>query len=171
METRELLIRTFERTPVALANALKDVRPEELKWRPGPQANHIAFILWHLTRGEDRFIQTRVLQKPQVWEAGNWAQRLAIPAGPSDTGNSYTSAQVAAFPIPRLEDMMAYNQAVRVSTMEFIRSVKPEGLDRVVDSPRGPMSVAELLTLSLAEINQHIGQIDYIRGLAQSLRK
>ena len=36
-----------------LLNALDGLTSEELAWRPSPEANSIAFIMWHVTRVED----------------------------------------------------------------------------------------------------------------------
>jgi uncharacterized damage-inducible protein DinB len=170
MDTRELIIKAFERATAALANAVKDLRPEELKWRPGPVANPIGFILWHVTRGEDSFVNKRIRQAPQVWDEEPWRKRLNFNGNPADTGNSYTPEQVAGFHIPALEDLLAYNQAVRVRTLEYLKGMAPAGLDQTVDFAGRSFTAGDLLVLYIGEINHHIGQIDYIRGLAISRR-
>jgi uncharacterized damage-inducible protein DinB len=171
MDIRELIIKAFERTTPALANAVKDLRPEEIKWRPGPLTNPIGFILWHVSRGEDSFVNKRIRQAPQVWDDEQWRKRLNFSGNPADTGNSYTSEQVAAFSIPALEDLLAYNQAVRVRTMEYLKSMAPDDLDKTVDFVGRTFTVGDLLVLYLGEVNHHIGQIDFIRGLAISQRR
>ena len=40
-----------------LMEAVKDLTPEELTWRPGPDANPIGWILWHMLRVEDMWVQ------------------------------------------------------------------------------------------------------------------
>jgi len=173
MEVKEFVLKALERTPMLLANALKNVRPDELKWRPGPQANSIGFILWHVTRAEDRFIHTLIQQKPQVWEQPKWRQLLPnLPSDPAVTGGGFTSDQVGEFQTPKQEDLMQYNQAVRAATVDFLKDLPKNELNKTIDHPRlGKITCAEVIALLLGEINSHIGQMDYIRGLAQSLRK
>ena len=173
MEVKEFVLKALERTSMMLANALKDVRPDELKWRPGPQANSIGFILWHVTRSEDRFIHTLIQQKPQVWEQPKWYQLFPnLPSDPAATGYGFTSDQVAEFQMPKQEDLMQYNQAVRAATIDFLKGLPQDELNKTIDHPRlGKITYAEVMVLLLGEINSHIGQMDYIRGLAQSLRK
>jgi uncharacterized damage-inducible protein DinB len=173
MDVKEFILKALERTPMMLANALKDVRPDELKWRPGPQANSIGFILWHVTRSEDRFIHTLIQQKPQVWEQPKWHQLFPnLPSDPAATGYGFTSDQVAEFQMPKQEDLMQYNQAVRAATVDFLKGLPQDELNKTIDHPRlGKITYAEVMALLLGEINSHIGQMDYIRGLAQSLRK
>ena len=170
MDIRDLIIRAYERTPAALNNAVKDLRPEDIKWRPGPLANPIGFILWHVTRGEDRFVNSRIRQAPQVWDDEQWRKRLNFGGNPADTGNSYTGEQVAAFFIPTLEDLLAYSQAVRARTMEYLKAMTPADLDKTVDLAGRTFTAGDLLVLYLGEFNHHLGQIDYIRGLAVSRR-
>ena len=40
-----------------LLDNIKVVNSEELLWRPNSEANSIAFILWHIFRVEDNYIQ------------------------------------------------------------------------------------------------------------------
>lgn len=68
MEVKEFLLKTLERAEAYLDESINDLTTEEMRRRPGPQANPIGFILWYLTRGEDRFVNTTMQQKPQVWE-------------------------------------------------------------------------------------------------------
>jgi uncharacterized damage-inducible protein DinB len=173
MDVKDFILKALERTPMMLANALKDVRPDELKWRPGPQANSIGFILWHVTRSEDRFIHTLIQQKPQVWEQPKWHQLFPnLPSDPAATGYGFTSDQVAEFQMPKQEDLMQYNQAVRAATVDFLKGLPQDELHKTIDHPRlGKITYAEVMALLLGEINSHIAQMDYIRGLAQSLRK
>jgi len=172
MNTKELLLGAYERASLAMESATKDLRSDEIKWRPGPLANPIGFILWHVTRGEDRFVNVRIRLKPQVWDDEAWRKRLGFTGNPADTGSGYTAEQLAAFNIPQLGDLMEYNRAVRACTVDYLKGASPDDLNRLIEIPGRPaMSVAEMLLYFLGEINNHTGQVDYIRGLVQSLRK
>lgn len=44
----------LEESKRRLYRSLRDLTPEELAWRPAPDANSIGFIVWHIARVEDR---------------------------------------------------------------------------------------------------------------------
>ena len=107
-----------------------------------------------------------------VWDDEKWRNMLGFQGNPADTGNGYTAEQVAAFHIPSLEKLLQYQQAVRSRTVEFLKNSNDQDLWKTIEIPnRGQMAIAELMVLYLAEINHHIGQIDYLRGLILSLRQ
>jgi len=56
-----------------LMQALDGLSDDQLMWQPQPGANHIAFILWHMFREEDRFFQYKLQGVPQIWEEGEMA--------------------------------------------------------------------------------------------------
>ena len=169
MELKDFILKSLERTQTTLADAVGDLELDGLKWRPGPEANPIGFILWHLIRVEDRFIHVLIQEKPQVWEEGKWCQRMNLPNNPGDSGFGYTVEQVAAFPVPELSVLLQYGEAVRARTIEFIENLEPAGLSRILELPRlGRVTVGELIIRLLVEVNQHIGQIGYIHGLRKS---
>ena len=171
MEINDFILKSLERLKTLLTNAVSDLEPDELKWRAGPQANPIGFILWHQIRTEDRFINTLFQQKPQVWEQEKWYQKMNLSGDPNDTGWGYTAEQVVAFPMPELERLLQYGEAVRTQTVEYIENLKPDDLSRIVEHPRlGQITVSDLIILLLGEIYQHIGQIAYLRGLVKSLK-
>ena len=61
---------------------------------------------------------------------------------------------------------------MRAATVDFLKDLSQNELNKTIDHPRlGKITYTEVMALLLGEINSHIGQMDYIRGLAQSLRK
>ena len=169
MDLKDFILKSLERTQTTLADAVGDLEPDGLRWRAGPEANPIGFILWHLIRVEDRFIHALIQEKPQVWEEEKWCQRMNLPNNPGDSGFGYTVEQVAAFPVPELGVLLQYGEAVRARTIEFIKNLEPAGLSRILEHPRlGRVTVAALIARLLVEVNQHIGQIGYIHGLWKS---
>ena len=49
---------------------------DDLAYRPDPEANSIAWLVWHLTRIQDDHIAD-VAGVEQVWTGGGWADRFA----------------------------------------------------------------------------------------------
>ncbi len=172
MELKDFILKSLERVQTASTAAVHDLEPDELKWQAGPEANSIGFILWHLLRAEDRFVNTLFQQKPQVYEQEKWYQKMGLPDDPNDTGSGYTAEQVAAFPVPKLNTLQQYGEAVRLQTIEYIKNMEPDGLDRVLEHPRfGKITIGELFILLLGELNQHVGQMAYLHGLVRSLKQ
>ena len=153
-----------------LMQALEGLTDEQLLWQPQPGANHIAFILWHMFREEDRFFQYKLQGVPQIWEEGKWHERLELPQDPQDVGFGWTAAQVNAFPRIKLGDLLAYGEAVRARTFDFLRNADYGIMGAIVTSDVfGDMSVGNRISHLIVELAEHIGQIDYIRGLISRL--
>ena len=169
MEVKDFILKSLESMQRILTMTISDLEADELKWRPGPQANSIGFILWHQLRVEDAFIHSVLQQKPQVYEQEKWHQKMGLPDDPDDTGGGYTAVQVAAFPVPGLDTLRQYGDAVRRQTIDYINNLEPDGLDRALEHARlGKITVGGLIILLFGELYQHIGQIAYLRGLVRS---
>ncbi len=170
MEPKSVLRAALERAQALLDAAAGDLTQAEIAWRVGPQANPISFILWHLIRVEDRFVNSIIRDGTQVWETGDWPAKLGLPGDPLATGNGFTAEQIADFPVPPLAALLDYQRAVRQVTLEYVDGLNGVGLARLVKHPRlGEQTVAAYLARVVVEVSQHTGQIDYIRGLKRSL--
>jgi uncharacterized damage-inducible protein DinB len=144
------------------------LKQEEIAWRPAFGANSIGLILFHVARSEDSFIQARLREAPEVWEKGKWYEVLSVSK--DEAGAHYTAEQVNAFPVPKLEKLLAYTAAVRTATKEYVNTLTPTDFDRVVTMPHfGDMPVAVILALTVGHAAQHTGEISYLRGLQRGL--
>ncbi|MEE8414373.1 MAG: DinB family protein [Dehalococcoidales bacterium] len=183
METKELIQnglrnvkRTFDRTLDSLTSA-------ELKWQPRPDAGSIGLIIFHTVRYEDLTLQSRLQGKSELWESEKWYQKLGMDAG--DSGSHYTEEQVAAFVVPKIEDLLSYAEAVRTETLEYLKAMTADEFDRkIVLPPRGtpPRSVpagtrppaptaGSMLLMIVTHSAQHVGEISYLRGLQRGMDK
>ena len=171
METGDFILDTLDRVQQELTNAVDGLTHEELIWRPGPEANSIGFVLWHQLRCEDAMLAGWIQQKPQLWVSEQWCQKLGLPEDPADDGYGYTAEQVAAFPVPKLDDLLGYGAAVRARSVEYLRG-KPR-LDEVVQNAPvpGELTVGQVFSILLCEITMHVGQIAYLRGLQRGINK
>ncbi len=166
MDVKDFALQSLDESQTALMQAVDGLSQEELMRQPQPGANHIAFILWHMVRAEDWFFHYLFQRVPQVWESERWHEKLNLPDDPRVTGFGYTAEQVASFPSVPLRDLIAYGEAVRASTVDYLRSVDPARFDEIVKSRLfGEVSIGNLIGHLLLEIAQHVGQIAYIRGL------
>jgi hypothetical protein len=153
---------------------LKDITAQELSWQPGPNANSIGFIFWHVTRVEDRLVVHFAQGKPEVWLRDGWHQRWGIPT--EVTGLEYPPEQVASFPVPALKEMQMYFETVRQETRTYLQTLDSIGFENCPARTPYPESsravaffrnytVGQMFCQLIGEANQHLGQVAYIRGL------
>ena len=150
-----------------LMDAVSDLTPAELTWKPGPRSNHIGWILWHMIRVEDMWFQFFILRQPEIWERDGWNTKFGLPT--RDNGFEHTQEQVNNFPAYDLQEMLNYGAAVRVETLSYLKSVTPEQMDIVPRDARPEMSVGRIFRQVIGEIYQHQGHIAYIKGLSRSV--
>ena len=164
MEVKDFIAQTMAEAKTRLETAVEGLTPEELDWQPEPKANPIGFLLWHVARVEDQWLQSFVQRHPHVWEEEGWHTRLNLPL--RGTGNGYTPQQVAGFATPDLKELLDYFNSVRRRTIEYLDGLDTEGLERCPMPDRRPeFTVARVFRQLIGEQNQHLGQIDYILGL------
>lgn len=183
METRELIQAGFANVKRSMDRALNTLTPEEMKWQPKPDANSIQLILLHNARAEDTNVQSRIQKKLEIWESGKWYQKLNKDI--KDSGSHYTAEQVASFSVPDVKDLLAYAEAVRNNTLEYVKGLTEEEAGRKFTMPafgpppapgappRPPMevAVATMLLMTITHLAQHVGDIAYIRGLKRGMDK
>ncbi|MEV4656051.1 DUF664 domain-containing protein [Micromonospora sp. NPDC049301] len=165
MDVSDLLTEAYDRLPDLVRAAVDGLSPEQLRWAPGPGANTIGWLVWHLTRIQDDHVAD-VLDTEQVWVSGDWARRFGLTADPHDTGYGHSPAQVAAVRPESAQALIDYYQAVSGRTRQFLAGLRPADLDRVVDEAWDPPVTLGVRLVSVAEDDlQHVGQAGYVRGL------
>ena len=171
MELAEFMKRELERLQQGIGRATNDLAPAELKWQPNPEGNPIGFLLYHIARTEDRFVQASLQGKPPIWVSEKWYEKLNIPE--SDSGGfGYTAETVAAFAVPELAVLQAYSEAVRAQTVELLDNMTPEKFDEIINIPPfGELTVGALWVVIVGHHTQHAGEISYVRGLQKGMNK
>lgn len=150
-----------------LMDALDGLTSDEIIWKPGPEANSIGWILWHMIRVEDMWFQFFIQRQPEIWEKDNWNEKFGLPT--RDNGFGHTPEQVNNFPIYDLTEMLAYGVAVRAATLSYLKSMTAEQLDVVPREARPEMSVGRIFRQVIGEIYQHQGHIAYLKGLLRPI--
>lgn len=164
MTPAELLTDAFERIVEEGRAVVEGLDDDRLGWRPRPDANPIAWLVWHLARIQDDHVAD-VAGQEQVWTAQGFADRFGLPFEAGDTGYGHTSAQVARVRVGA--DLLAeYLGAVHERTTAYLAGVTPEDLDRVVDTRWDPPVTLGVRLVSVVNDGaQHLGQAAYVRGL------
>jgi hypothetical protein len=165
MLSTELLSDAFSRIRALVHSAVKDASVEALRFRPDPQTNTIAWLVWHLSRVQDDHIAD-LMGDDQVWAADGWVGRFGLPFDPSATGYGQSAADVAAVrPDPEL--LQGYYDAVHTRTIDYLGTLAEPDFARIVDTAWDPpVTLAVRLVSILSDDLQHAGQALYARGIA-----
>jgi len=166
VQTNDILIDAYGRIQDLVHATTEGLGTEALAFRPDPDANSIAWLVWHLTRVQDDHI-SEIAGQDQAWVTDGWAQRFGMSPDPSDTGYGHTTDQVTAVR-PDDQTLREYHDAVHSRTVAYLGAIDAEELDRIIDDRRDPpVSVGVRLVSVIGDDLQHAGQAAYIRGLIE----
>ena len=168
MEWKDIITQSFDRTQAALERTLKGLAQEDLNWQPKPDCNSIGWITWHVTRFLDMGFST-LTGEEQLWIKDRWCDKFNRPADPADTGGRYTPEQVAAFKSPDTDTLIGYYRAALEKVHKYLSTLSSSDLDRKIDDKWTQIfpTHGSRISAAIGELQQHIGQIGYIRGLLQ----
>ncbi len=94
MEIADIFVDAFTRIEEGVDAALEGLADAELTFRADPEANTIAWLVWHLTRVEDDHVSD-VAGTEQAWTAEGWYDRFGLPFDKRAHGYGQTSEEVA----------------------------------------------------------------------------
>jgi hypothetical protein len=160
---RALLVDGFERVREGVAELTTGLTDETAWWRPDEEANSIAWLLWHLIRVQDDHVSD-VAGVEQVWP--RYRDEAALALEPDDTGYGHTPDQVAAVRVSA--DLLGrYHADVHAATLHYLDRLTEAELERIVDDRWDPPVTAAVRLVSVIDdCAKHLGQADYVRGLA-----
>lgn len=164
MRSSDLLADAFGRLADLVHQAVDGASAPQLVARLDPEANTIAWLVWHLTRVQDDHVAD-VAGVTQRWVAAGWADRFGLPLRTEDTGYGHDAGQVAAVQADAAL-LTGYADDVCAATVSYVRGLSDEDLDRVVDEGWDPpVTLGVRLVSVLGDDLQHIGQAAFTRGL------
>lgn len=166
MEPRDLLTDAFGRVRELYDDLVADLDPDTLHHRPQGTGNSIAWLLWHLARVQDDHVAGLAgASDQQAWHDG-WRERLGLPFDAGDIGFGHTSDQVDAVRIDDVGLLVGYHAEVHRRTLDYLRRVDADELDRIVDDRWDPPVTAGARLVSIeGDCLQHLGQAAYLKGL------
>ena len=166
MEWQQLIMDIYERMSQELESALNGLTVDDLNQQPHPDCNSIGWLVWHLTRCQDRFMQG-LMEEEQLWVKDNWYTKFHRVPDPTDDGWGHRSEDVAAFMSPDNEVLLQYHHAVIEQSKRYISKLSEVELKRKLKYPAYPTTTTVRASL-VGIINdnlQHVGQVAYMRGL------
>lgn len=164
MTTTDLLMDAYERIQTQVHAVLKGLDRAQLAYRPGAEANSIAWLVWHLARVQDDHI-AELAGTPQCYVADGWAKKFDLPFDDTETGWGHTSDQVAQVKADAAT-LRGYYDAVHAATCAYLKTLGPKDYDQIIDrSWDPPVTRGVRLVSVLSDDLQHVGQAAYVRGL------
>ena len=165
-----ILTDAFGRVHELVHDLLPGLDAEDLLWRPDADANPMGWLAWHLTRVQDDHL-AGVGEVDQVWTALDFADRFALPYPTGSIGYGQSSEDVGAFGVTDVDLLLGYHDAVHAQTLAVLAAMGTADYARVVDTRWDPpVTAAARLVSVVGDTLQHLGQIGYLRGLAQRRR-
>jgi hypothetical protein len=127
-----LLVDAFGRIREVIHQVVDGLTPEQLAFRVDPEANSIAWLVWHLTRIQDDHLAD-VAQAQQVWTWLGWVERFGLPFDPLATGYGHRADEVAAVQVDSGELLVGYYDAIHEQTTRYVERLGDADLVRTVD--------------------------------------
>ncbi|MGW2516780.1 mycothiol transferase [Streptomyces sp. NPDC001617] len=168
MHAKDILIDGYNRIQEEVHATVEGLGPDALNHRPSPDANSIAWLVWHLTRVQDDHVAD-AFELDQVWLTQDWEKRFGLDLPRRDTGYGHSPAKVARVRVGSPELLTGYYDAVHEQSLGVLRELAAKDLERIVDDRWDPpVSLGVRLVSVLADDLEHVGQAAYLRGLVQS---
>ena len=167
MESRDLLLTAYDDVETAVRSALDGIDPALLNERVDPEANTIAWLVWHLTRVQDDHV-AKVAGTAQAYTENGWADRFALPFDAEAHGYGMSADDVGKTDISDPQLLVDYHADVHARTAAFLRTLTDQDLDRVVDRRWDPPVTLGVRLLSvIGDDLQHAGQAALLRGVLE----
>jgi uncharacterized damage-inducible protein DinB len=167
VDCNDLIVDALNRVEEDLRRTLDGLSAEQLAFRPAEHANSVAWLAWHLTRVEDDHV-SELAGRPQAWVEEQWHARFRRDAEPSDTGFGHGPKDVASIDPSGPQLLVDYYAAVHRRSLDYLKRVTCQDLDRVVDTRWDPPVTAGVRLISVVnDCTQHVGQMAYLRGLIE----
>jgi hypothetical protein len=163
MTSAEILVDAFGRVQETVQEVVRGLTSSQLAERLAPDANSIAWLVWHLTRVQDDHVAD-AFGVPQVWT--EYGKRFELPLEPYDTGYGHTPEQVAQVTVPSADLLTGYQDAVHEQTVRLVSGIMDPDLDRIVDEAWDPpVTLGVRLVSVIDDCAQHVGQAAFIQGI------
>lgn len=165
MTSAEILVDGYGRVREAVHGVVTGLDEAALRYRIDPDANSIAWLIWHLTRVQDDHVAD-VAGLDQVWLSG-WADRFGLPLAPEETGFAHSSDAVGQV-VASAELLRGYHDAVHEQTVGYVERLTDADLPRIVDELWDPpVSLGVRLVSVIEDDLMHVGQAAFIRGVVE----
>lgn len=164
MRSTDVLIDGLGRVSDNVHAVLDGITADQLVYRPTPEANTIAWLVWHLTRAQDAQIAD-VAGTEEVWTSAGFHERFDLPFPASASGYGQSAEEVGQV-VAEPGLLRDYYDATHAVTIGYLGALTDDDLDRVIDANWDPPVTLGVRLISVVDDDaQHVGQAAYVRGL------
>lgn len=158
-----------------------------MRQRAHPHLNSLAWIVWHMLRAEDAGVNRFVVDRPQIFDEGEWLPKLNLPWRHIGSGMTLAEVDLLSQRID-LGALRGYSEAVRQRTREIVMQIEMDSLDATITSERARVIVIDegvgypnaeglvenytgwskgrcLMNFGLTHLFEHIGEVSIIATL------
>jgi hypothetical protein len=150
-----------------LKGKLKGLVDSELRWQASLESNTIIWLVWHMARVEDIWINQVVSEGETVWDSQGWAGKTGVHL--DGNGFGHTPDDVRAFPDCDVNTLVEYFDAVREGSFSVIDGLSDEDIASERVRRDSPITIGWILGHVLVEESQHVGHVGFIRGMIRGL--
>ena len=159
----------FHSYPRSVCEGVSD---EQLRWQPHEHPNSILFTIWHPLSAEDAAV-SRWSGRDQVLDSGGWRARLTLPDNWPPSWE-LTRAHIAALDLD-IGTLLDYGEAVGEATLAYLGGLTESDAAEAVEIPWAQRFYPKFGTgtrldlvgyFSIGHLAAHLGEVQYIKGLA-----
>lgn len=162
MTPYDVLRDSFGRVAEGVPAVLEGLDDDALTERLGPEANTIAWLVWHLARVQDAQV-AHVAGTKQVWIEEGYAARFALPFDERATGYGQSAEEVGRLRVSA-ELLRDYVRATHAATLRYL-DTEPD-LDQLLDSRWDPPVTVGVRLVSIVDDDaKHLGQAEFVKGV------
>jgi hypothetical protein len=147
-----------------LGQVVTDLTQEQADWAPPGISNPIGATYWHTASSVDDIVHRWIRGEESLRLKSGWQERVltvSVPE-PGQGGDYLTYMQAIRVDITTLH---TYTEAVAEAIQCWLVSLKPEDLERELETPIGKLGVGKMLeTFVIWHINAHCGEIAALKG-------
>ena len=171
MSATDVISTSLERNWGMVGRALEGLDDAVIARQPNDDSNSIAWLMFHMNRVVDLFINQRIRSQSQVWIDAGWHQKFGMDGDPATNGQGWTKEQLAEWTPPGKEVLLGYFEAVKDSAREYLNGLTDEDLEASIIVPPAtePRLLSDILGVMVFDNITHGGQIAYLRGYYQGM--
>jgi hypothetical protein len=162
MNTVELLQHALKNTLDILGGVTADLTQEQADWEPPGTALSIGTLYWHTATGTDHVVHGWGLGQPSLVQAEGWEEKVVVWQEPAAEGDHAATVRPVRIHLPAMHD---YARRVSEAAQDWLDSLAPEDLERVVETPLGELQLGPMLeTFVVWHVSAHTGEISALKG-------
>ncbi len=118
---------------------------------------------------EDNLINKVLKKTERIWIASKYYKKY--PELRNELGFGFSQKQIDLFPNIEFDWLSVYSSVVKQNTHDLLNKITDKDLSLEYDFFQRKVSGFFVLGRLITELNQHLGQVSYIRGMIRGLNK